>query len=51
MDYNLSQIIFEFNKSYSVIMSPMLEKSELEPIFFEYLSYYYNIHELDLVMS
>lgn len=38
------RVIFEFNKSYPVIMSPMLEKSELEPIFFEYLSYYYDLN-------
>ena len=43
------RVIFEFNKSYPVIMSPMLEKSDLEPIFFEYLSYYYDISELNLV--
>lgn len=44
------RVIFEFNKSYPVIMSPMLEKSELEPIFFEYLSYYYDNVQLKLGM-
>jgi hypothetical protein len=36
------RVIFEFNKSYPVIMSPMIERSELEKLFFEYLSYYYD---------
>lgn len=42
------RVIFEFNKSYPVVMSPMLTKEELEPLFFEYLSYYYDIQTLDL---
>lgn len=42
------RVIFEFNKSYPVVMSPMLTKEELEPLFFEYLSYYYDIRTLDL---
>ncbi len=40
------RVIFEFNKSYPVIMSPMLEKEELQKLFIEYLSYYYDISEL-----
>jgi hypothetical protein len=40
------RVIFEFNKSYPVIMSPMLEKEELKPIFLKYLSYYYDSLEL-----
>jgi hypothetical protein len=40
------RVIFEFNKSYPVIMSPMLEKEELKPIFLKYLSYYYDSAEL-----
>ena len=39
------RVIFEFNKSYPVIMSPMLEKEELENPFFEYLGYYYDVTE------
>lgn len=35
------RVIFEFNKSYPIILSPMLEKDELEKYFMEYLSYYY----------
>lgn len=37
------RVIFEFNKSYPVIMSPMLEKEELEELFFRYLGYYNDI--------
>lgn len=35
------RVIFEFNKSYPIIMSPMLEKNDLKDLFLEYLSYYY----------
>lgn len=42
------RVIFEFNKSYPIVMSPMLDKEDLEPIFFEYLSYYNDIKELNL---
>ena len=35
------RVIYEFNKSYPVIMSPMMEKEELEELFFKYLGYYY----------
>ncbi|MCA1318389.1 hypothetical protein LC085_00580 [Bacillus tianshenii] len=40
------RVIFEFNKSYPVVMSPVLEKEELKPIFLQYLSYYYDMTEL-----
>jgi hypothetical protein len=40
------RVIFEFNKSYPVIMSPMLEKEKLKPIFLKYLSYYYDSAEV-----
>ncbi|WP_286131770.1 hypothetical protein [Bacillus sp. FJAT-25509] len=36
------RVIFEFNKSYPVIMSPMLEKEDLKEWFLKYLSYYYD---------
>lgn len=36
------KVIFEFNKSYPIVMAPMLEKEELESIFIKYLGYYYN---------
>lgn len=39
------RVIFEFNKSYPVIMSPMLEKDELKKLFIEYLSYYHDTSE------
>lgn len=35
------RVIFEFNKSYPIVMSPMLEKEELKKYFLKYLSYYY----------
>lgn len=34
------RVIFELNKSYPVIMSPMIEKEELKEVFLQYLSYY-----------
>lgn len=40
------RIIFEFNKSYPVIMSPMLEKDELKELFLEYFGYYYDVSKL-----
>ena len=40
------RVIFEFNKSYPVVMSPMLEKEDLEKVFFEYLGYYYDVSTL-----
>lgn len=36
------RVIFEFNKSYPVVMSPMLGKEELKKYFIQYLSYYYS---------
>lgn len=41
------RVIFEFNKSYPIVMSPMLEKEELQEYFLEYLSYYYDISEIE----
>lgn len=35
------RVIFEFNKSYPIVMSPMLDKEELKKYFIKYLSYYY----------
>ena len=37
------RVIFEFNKSYPVIMSPMLDKEDLKEPFLEFLSYYYDV--------
>lgn len=34
------RVIFELNKSYPVIMSPMMEKEELKEVFLLFLSYY-----------
>lgn len=44
------RVIFEFNKSYPVIMSPMLDKEALKEPFLEYLNYYYDINELKIKM-
>ncbi len=39
------RVIFELNKSYPVIMSPMMEKEELKEVFLKFLRYYdRNIH-------
>lgn len=40
------RVIYEFNKSYPVLLSPMMTKEELKEPFFEYLSYYYEGPEL-----
>lgn len=40
------RVIFEFNKSYPVVLSPMLDKESLKEQFLEYLSYYYDISKL-----
>lgn len=37
------RVIFELNKSYPIIMSPMMEKGELEELFLEYLGMYYDL--------
>ena len=41
--------IFELNKAYPVVMSPMLDKEDLKEYFLKYLGYYYdeNTAELD----
>lgn len=36
------RVVYEFNKSYPIILSPMLEKDQLKEYFFKFLSYYYN---------
>lgn len=36
------RILFEFNKSYPIILFPMMSKSELKPLFFDYLKMYEN---------
>lgn len=40
------RIIFEFNKSYPVVMAPMLEKEELKKYFITYLNYYYDVKQI-----
>lgn len=41
------RVIFEFNKSYPVVMVPMLSDEELEEKFFEYLAFYYDVSKID----
>lgn len=41
------RVIFEFNKSYPVVMVPMLSDEELEEKFFEYLDIYYDVSQID----
>lgn len=40
------RVLFEFNKSYPVVMAPMSDKEGLKEVFLEYLSYYYDINEV-----
>ncbi|MCP3032377.1 hypothetical protein LF817_13610 [Halobacillus sp. A1] len=40
------RVIFEFNKSYPIIMSPILNKEELKKLFLEYLGEYYDVSQL-----
>lgn len=44
------RVVYEFNKSYPIVMSPMLNKEELKEIFLEYLSYYYDGNIEDLLV-
>ena len=44
------RVLFEFNKAYPVVMSPMLSKYELEELFMEYLGYYYDLSRLDCLV-
>ncbi|WP_297130395.1 hypothetical protein [Terrisporobacter sp.] len=44
------RVLFEFNKAYPIVMSPMLEKDELEVLFMEYLGYYYDLSKLECVV-
>jgi len=41
------RVLFEFNKAYPIVMSPMLSKYELEELFMEYLGYYYDLSRLE----
>lgn len=42
------RVIFEFNKSYPIVMAPMLDKEELKEYFMKYLGMYYDLTKLDL---
>ncbi|MFC4409018.1 hypothetical protein ACFOZY_01070 [Chungangia koreensis] len=37
------RVIFEFNKSYPVILSPMMDKEDLKEQFLKFLGYYYDL--------
>lgn len=39
------QVLFEFNKNYPVIMSPMMEKDDLKELFVEYLGEYTSVEQ------
>ena len=36
------RVIFEFNKSYPMLLSPMMDKDELKTYFLQFLGYYYD---------
>lgn len=40
------RVIFEFNKSYPIVMSPMMSKEELEVLFLQYLSLYADLSNI-----
>ena len=40
------RVIFEFNKSYPVVMSPMMDKDEFKEVFLDYLYYYYKYNDI-----
>ena len=39
------RVIFELNKAYPIVMSPMLDKDMLKEYFLKYLGYYYEGNE------
>ncbi|OCA90403.1 hypothetical protein A8F94_00460 [Bacillus sp. FJAT-27225] len=41
------RVIFEFNKSYPVVMAPMMKKEDLKEYFIKFLSYYYDISQVE----
>ena len=41
------RVIFEFNKSYPIILSPMLDKESLKIPFLNFLSYYYDLSKIN----
>lgn len=42
------RVIYEMNKSYPVLMVPLLDKADLKELFLTYLSYYYDLSGLEL---
>lgn len=41
------RVIFELNKSYPIVLSPMLDKKNLKRLFLKYLGYYYDLSLLE----
>lgn len=42
------RVIFELNKAYPIVMSPMLDKEKLKEYFLKYLGYYYQGALIDI---
>ncbi|MEI2467754.1 hypothetical protein [Niallia taxi] len=40
------RVIFEFNKSYPIVMAPMMDKEDLKEVFLGYLALYYDLSQL-----
>ncbi|MGG0741220.1 hypothetical protein [Niallia taxi] len=40
------RVIFEFNKSYPIVMAPMMDKEDLKEVFLGYLGLYYDVSQL-----
>lgn len=45
------RVIFELNKSYPMVLSPMMTAEELEPIFLENLNKYLSMHNQEISLS
>jgi len=45
------RVIFEFNKSYPIVLSPMLDKEELKPLFLENLKQYMDLEVEELIIN
>ena len=43
------QVLFEFNKSYPIVLSPMMDYEEFKEKFLEYLSIYYDIKSIEKI--
>lgn len=43
------QVLFEFNKSYPIVLSPMMDYEDFKEKFLEYLSIYYDIENIEVL--